>query len=336
MEHPCSSVLSVGATICSLILILPQMPRIIRFIYPTSVLIRAICGSHHLQLDIDSPADATDYQILSFGLRIFLISLKLHRYRRLWRLAVATQPTIAEQPVSAVSRGDTYLSETHCKLRRSAAVGQASPHPLLVPQSGTDYNPQHHSGCVSPPSGNDRGGVSYCTHSCAASQLAVGFMIQVPLRGTRSSYSICFLSWVRGYGETPQPPMLAFSAVLRTLHPCDLRNPSSPPAHPHPCASAISVGETICSLILFSHRCHGLSDFFFWITDFFDFTEAAPLQEAMASRRSHAAYHSITASLRRVPRGHVSFRNPLQAPKERSCGIGITSPSLGSAKRDRL
>ena len=55
MEHPCSSVLSVGATICSLILILPQLPRIIRFIYPTSVLIRAICGSHHLQLDIVLP-----------------------------------------------------------------------------------------------------------------------------------------------------------------------------------------------------------------------------------------------------------------------------------------
>ena len=40
----------------------------------------------------------------------------------------------------------------------------------------------------------------------------------------------------------------------------------------------------------------------------------------MASRRSHAAYHSRTASQRRVPRGHVFIRNPLQAPKERSCG----------------
>ena len=75
--------------------------------------------------------------------------------------------------ISAVSRGDTYLSETHCKLRRSAAVGQVSPHPLLVPQSGTDYHPQHHRGCVSPPSGNSLGG--RFTHSCAASQLAVGF-----------------------------------------------------------------------------------------------------------------------------------------------------------------
>ena len=56
----------------------------------------------------------------------------------------------------------------------------------------------------------------------------------------------------------------------------------------------------------------------------------------MASRRSPAAYHSRTASQRRVPRGHISFGNPLQAPKERSCGISITSQSLGSAKRDRL
>ena len=38
----------------------------------------------------------------------------------------------------AVSRWDTYLSETHCKLRRSAAVGkQRRSHTLLVPRSGT-------------------------------------------------------------------------------------------------------------------------------------------------------------------------------------------------------
>ena len=41
-------------------------------------------------------------------------------------------------PISAVSRWDTYLSETHCKLRRSAAVGkQRRSHSLLVPRSGT-------------------------------------------------------------------------------------------------------------------------------------------------------------------------------------------------------
>ena len=70
--------------------------------------------------------------------------------------------------ISAVSRGDTYLSETHCKLRRSAAVGQTSPHPLLVPQSGTDYHPQHHRGCVSPPSGNSFGGQIYPQLRCFA------------------------------------------------------------------------------------------------------------------------------------------------------------------------
>ena len=70
--------------------------------------------------------------------------------------------------ISAVSRGDTYLSETHCKLRRSAAVGQGSPHPLLVPQSGTDYHPQHHRGCVSPPSGNSFGGQIYPQLRCFA------------------------------------------------------------------------------------------------------------------------------------------------------------------------
>ena len=47
------------------------------------------------------------------------------KLRRLWRPAVATHPPIAETPISSVSRGDTYLSETHCKLRRSAAVGRA-------------------------------------------------------------------------------------------------------------------------------------------------------------------------------------------------------------------
>ena len=45
------------------------------------------------------------------------------KLRRLWRPAVATHPPIAETPISSVSRGDTYPSETHCKLRRSAAVG---------------------------------------------------------------------------------------------------------------------------------------------------------------------------------------------------------------------
>ena len=57
----------------------------------------------------------------------------------------------------------------------------------------------------------------------------------------------------------------------------------------------------------------------------------------MASSRSHAASHSRNTNQsrvirnfvqRRVLKGHVSIRNPLQAPKERSCGISIISPSL--------
>ena len=79
--------------------------------------------------------------------------------------------------VSAVSRGDTYPSETHSKLRRSAAVGyrpltlswfrKAGPTTILniigdasVPLRGTIW-----------------GGSIASTHSCAASQLAVGFII---------------------------------------------------------------------------------------------------------------------------------------------------------------
>ena len=54
-----------------------------------------------------------------------------------------------------------------------------------------------------------------------------------------------------------------------------------------------------------------------------------------AKQEFSGALHRIL-NQRRVPRGHVSIRNPLQAPKERSCGISILSPSLGSAKRDRL
>ena len=101
--------------------------------------------------------------------------------------------------ISAVSRGDTYLSETHCKLRRSPAVGPGSPHPLLVPQSGTDYHPQHHRGCVSPPSGNSFGGQIYPQLRCFAA--CSGFSLyRSALRGTRSSNSICWSfvgAWLR-------------------------------------------------------------------------------------------------------------------------------------------
>ena len=73
------------------------------------------------------------------------------KLRRLWRLAVATHPTITGFLLNII---------------RDASV----------PLRGTIW-----------------GGSISRTHSCAASQLAVGFIIQVPLRGTRSSLSICWL-----------------------------------------------------------------------------------------------------------------------------------------------
>jgi hypothetical protein len=60
-------------------------------------------------------------------------------------------------------------------------------------------------------------------------------------------------------------------------------------------------------------------------------------QPPIADPQRRISQPTIAApNLRRVPMGHVSIRNPLQAPKERSCGISIPSPSPGSAKRDRL
>ena len=72
---------SVGDSFCCLRFILPQIPQIFTdFIYPRirvhprylwktsphpiSVLICDICGSHHLLLEIYSPTDSTDIQIL--------------------------------------------------------------------------------------------------------------------------------------------------------------------------------------------------------------------------------------------------------------------------------
>ena len=58
--------------------------------------------------------------------------------RRFFIVLYIISPLLYVIMSSAVSRWDTYLSETHCKLRRSAAVGkQRRSHSLLVPRSGT-------------------------------------------------------------------------------------------------------------------------------------------------------------------------------------------------------
>ena len=92
-------------------------------------------------------------------------------------------------------------------------MGQASLHPLLVPQSGTDYHPQYQTGCVSPPSGNSFWeGHIYPQLRCFAAcsgfhdigpaqrnpQLILNLLASV---GARLPMTCC--TWVRGYGETP-------------------------------------------------------------------------------------------------------------------------------------
>ena len=79
--------------------------------------------------------------------------------------------------VSAVSRGDTYSSETHCKLRRSAAVGRAD---SLSPSLGSAKRDRLSSSTSLWKRQSPFGELYLCggvarTHSCAASQLAVGF-----------------------------------------------------------------------------------------------------------------------------------------------------------------
>ena len=76
----------------------------------------------------------------------------------------------------AVSRGDTYLSETHCKLRRSAAVGkQTSSHSLGSAKRDLCIVLNIIVDMSVPLRGTIVVGVVVRTHSCAASQLAVGF-----------------------------------------------------------------------------------------------------------------------------------------------------------------
>ena len=95
-----------------------------------------------------------------------------------------------------MSRGDTHPSETHCKLRSSAAVGQASPHPLLVPRSGTDYMRQSPFG--------ELYGVEVAHVPTAALLRSLQW---VSLYRSRSAEPAAHTqsagrSWVRGYGGT--------------------------------------------------------------------------------------------------------------------------------------
>ena len=73
-----------------------------------------------------------------------------------WRLAVATQPLMVEHQSASCPEG-TRIRQKPTASSEGAQLWDKHHHlPLLVPQSGTDF-PQHHTGCVSPLSGNYMG-----------------------------------------------------------------------------------------------------------------------------------------------------------------------------------
>ena len=123
--------------------------------------------------------------------------------RRLWRLAVATQPTIAGHQSAPCPEG-TRIYQKPTASSEGAQLWDR--HPLTLSwfrKAGQTIILNIIGDASVPLRGTHLGGGIIFTHSYAASQLAVGFIIKVPLRGTRSSYSICLRSWLRGYGETP-------------------------------------------------------------------------------------------------------------------------------------
>ena len=82
------------------------------------------------------------------------------KHRRLWRLAVATQPSIADYYTSSAPCPEgtrIYQKPTASSEGAQLWDEQTPSHPLLVPRSGTGYFSQHPRGSVSPPSGNYMG-----------------------------------------------------------------------------------------------------------------------------------------------------------------------------------
>ena len=74
-----------------------------------------------------------------------------------WRLAVATQPLIVGHQSASCPEGTRIRQKPTASSEGAQLWDKQTPsHHLLVPQSGTDF-PQHHTGCVSPPSGNYMG-----------------------------------------------------------------------------------------------------------------------------------------------------------------------------------
>ena len=102
--------------------------------------------------------------------------------RRLWRLAVATQPTIAGHQSAPCPEGTRIYQK-----------------PTASCEAAQLWDKHHLP-------------LSWFRKAGSTIILNIIRDASVPLRGIRSSYSICLRSWVRGYGGTPEPPRFVTAA----------------------------------------------------------------------------------------------------------------------------
>ena len=124
--------------------------------------------------------------------------------RRLWRLAVATQPwTASWLNLNCGFRGAGPISWNPLQAAKQRSCGYVQHlHLNIVPRRGTDASRMMFRMIVGPALRNQEM-VRWClSHSCAPSELAVGFWwIRVP-SGHGADWRFCY-GRVRGYGETP-------------------------------------------------------------------------------------------------------------------------------------
>ena len=71
---------------------------------------------------------------------------------------IATHPrTTSRLSMSCGFRGAGPSIRNPLQAPKERSCGISTHHHPLVPRSGTDYHPKHHTGCISPPSGNYMG-----------------------------------------------------------------------------------------------------------------------------------------------------------------------------------
>ena len=122
------------------------------------------------------------------------------KHRRLWRLAVATHPTIAEHLSAPCPEGTRIYQKPTASSEGAQLWDKQPPHLLLVPQSGTDYT--HRS---VPLRGTIYGRDEVAHVPTAALLRSLQWVSDgrsrsaEPAAHTQSAGR----SWVRGYGGTP-------------------------------------------------------------------------------------------------------------------------------------